>query len=76
MAPRYADIGLGVDGIQLRAGIISSMLLDSVPSDEIFSIEAMGNGVSDWSMACCKYRMHACLRQLAAGKALHFLPVV
>ena len=68
MAPRYADTGLGVDRIQLRAGIIPSMLLDSVPSDEIFSIEAMGSCVSDRSMACCKYRMHACLRQHAAGK--------
>ena len=76
MAHSYADIGIGVGRIQLRAGIIPSMLLDSVPSEAIFPIEAMDGCVSDWSMACCKYRMHACLRQLAAGKALHFLPVV
>ena len=76
MAPRYAVIGLGVDRIQLRAGIISSMLLDSVPSEAIFPIEAMGGCVSNWSMACCKYRMHACLRQLAAGRNRYCVPIV
>ena len=45
------------------------MLLDTVPSAEVFPIEEMGGDLSRQSMGSCEHRIHSSLRQFAAGKA-------
>ena len=40
-----------VDGIQLRAGVFPSMLLDTLPSEEVLPIEAMGGDLPCEPMA-------------------------
>ena len=49
--------------------LFSFALLDTGPSAEVFSIEAMGNDLSRQSMGSGEHRIHSPLRQFAAGKA-------
>ena len=68
MAVLCAGCSIGVGDLQLRAGVIPSMLFDPVPSEEILQIEAMAGGVSSRASAYCQYLMHSRLRHFEAGR--------
>jgi hypothetical protein len=76
MDQQHPGIGIDVDDIQLRAGVIPSMLLDTVPPEEVFPIKAMGDHLPSGPMATCEHPMPSRFHLSEAGKACCSLVVV
>ena len=68
MDPQYSWNSVNVDDIQLRIGVLASMLLDTVPTEEVIPIEAMGRGLPCGPMGVCEHPVHSSFHWSEAGK--------
>ena len=55
-------------GTKLRARIIPSMLLDSVSSQEVLTVEPMPGGMLSGSMDPCNHTVHPSVHRSGASK--------